>query len=221
MDGRGLAVPYCRDTAAFAVLTAMLVVVAATASIGLWPGDISGVRAFSSVANDATRLLCLILDSLGQEVVVIPATVAAAVALFLVKATRLGWLFALAMLVNGLAILLLKEVVDRPRPVLLGELTALAIGDGTSFPSGHVALTTGFFGAGLWALGRSGRSRGMWYGAAVLACVPVVLMGPTRVAWGAHWPSDVLGGYVLGIWSACLPAVLDRLLSRWSRRGAG
>ena len=205
----------------FAVLTAMLVVIAGTASIGLWPGDIGGLQAFSSVANDSTQLLCLILDCLGQEVVMIPATAGAVVALFLVKAPRLGWLFALAMLVNGLVILLLKEVVDRPRPVLVGELTALAVGNGNSFPSGHVALTTGFFGAGYWVLRRTGWSRGMWRGVVVLGCVPVVLMGPARVAWGAHWPSDVLGGYVLGTWSACVPVVVDGLLSRWRTRPAG
>jgi len=50
----------------------------------------------------------------------------------------------------------------------------------------------------LWLLHRYGAGRAVWRTAMVLAVVSVVGVGLTRVWLGVHWPSDLLGGWVLG-----------------------
>lgn len=105
-------------------------------------------------------------------------------ALWAVATVGVGWLLA-----NGL-----KEVVRRARPVVED---AVAHAPGYSFPSGHAMNTTV---AGLtltlllWpVLGPRARVVVPTAAAAV-----VLLTGADRVFLGAHFPSDVVAGILLG-----------------------
>lgn len=92
----------------------------------------------------------------------------------------------------GLALeLVLKALVDRPRP-------ALAAGFGSSFPSGHVLAAAAFWGLVPPWMYVVTRRRWAWAASAGLAAIAVVSVGLSRVYLGAHWPSDVLAGYVAG-----------------------
>jgi membrane-associated phospholipid phosphatase len=64
----------------------------------------------------------------------------------------------------------------------------------SSFPSGHVVYITSPCGLIAWfALARGNRP-------IFIAMLLLILgMGPFRVVDGAHWPSDVLAGYALGL----------------------
>lgn len=87
--------------------------------------------------------------------------------------------------------LALKALVDRPRP-------ALAVGFGSSFPSGHVLAAAAFWGlVPPWVYVVT-RRRWIWAVSASVAATAVVSVGLSRVYLGAHWPSDVVGGYVAG-----------------------
>jgi len=109
---------------------------------------------------------------------------------------------------------LLKELVERPRPstdlVLVTEHPTTF-----SFPSGHVVTALALFGLlGLLlpAVVRQRLPRTLLQG----FCLFVVLgMGPASVYTGAHWPSDVLGSYVL---SALYLALALWCYRRWGDR---
>jgi len=97
-----------------------------------------------------------------------------------------------------LAQALLKEAVGRPRPS--EDLVRVAEqATSFSFPSGHVVTAVTFFGLLLLlapVVVRRPLPRLVLQG----FCLFVVLgMGPASVYTGAHWPSDVLGSYVLSI----------------------
>ncbi len=99
---------------------------------------------------------------------------------------------------------LIKRFVGRDRPTLspLDDLASKA------FPSGHAAAAAACFGAlGYFAVRRLPRP---WSLVAVAACALVVLLvGVTRVYLGVHWPSDVLGGWALGVaWVAIVAFVV-------------
>lgn len=103
----------------------------------------------------------------------------------------------------------LKEMLGMPRPLgVLPEESVIVIGPGHrrgAFPSGHTATIALW--AGIWALSTPRR---LYSG---LAIALAVLVGISRIAVGVHWPSDVLGGLVLGWASAWIGL---RLAERWS-----
>ena len=143
-----------------------------------------------------------VITWLGSMAVIIP--LAATVGLFFVVRRR-RWrpLALLAAAIAGAVGLydIVKPLVSRPRPP-----QAIWIGHfrGASFPSGHAAQSIAFYTMLAIVLG-AGRSRraktALWAAAALI----VAVVGASRIYLGAHWLTDVLGGYALG---ACWIAVV-------------
>ena len=85
---------------------------------------------------------------------------------------------------------------SRPTPDLVHVVSHLK---SYSFPSGHVMFFLCYFGF-LWFLSYSllkvSPKRTVLL---VVLGLLIVLIGPSRIYLGAHWASDVLGAYLLGI----------------------
>lgn len=109
---------------------------------------------------------------------------------------------------------LLKVLVSRPRPPDAVIGTALG-----SFPSGHVIQATLVFGLLIPALYLvTGRVVAFWLGVALFTVV-VGGVSLSRVALGAHWPTDVLGSFFIG--GALLLSAEYLVGSRWARDRCG
>lgn len=107
-----------------------------------------------------------------------------------------------AMVVGAALTLALKHLVGRARPpasVMLGVFDS-----GYSFPSGHTAFSTVFFGlvAGLLLREARGGARRWLVVSAWVAASGAI--GATRLYLGYHWLTDVLAGWTLAV---CVLAV--------------
>ena len=117
--------------------------------------------------------------------------------------------------VVGIALLgtLVKVFVQRqrPTPALVNVFSPLS---DYSFPSGHVLFFVGFFGFLfflIYTLTPHSLPRALGL---VLFGTLIALVGISRVYLGQHWPSDVLGAYLLGsVWLA-----LMIYLYRWGKQ---
>jgi membrane-associated phospholipid phosphatase len=93
--------------------------------------------------------------------------------------------------VSAVAINALLKAILGPTPLEMSVQGSFASGN---FPSGHVVYITSLCGLlGWFALARG-------HHATFAAMLLLILgMGPLRILDGAHWPSDVLAGYALGL----------------------
>ena len=106
----------------------------------------------------------------------------------------------------NLASSLLKNIFDRPRPDLIPHLDHVS---SWSYPSGHATSVTAI------ALAFALLAPPPWRRAAAgCAAVAILLTALSRVMLGVHWPSDVLGGTMLGAAFALAAAAIDRRVSR-------
>ncbi|HWJ79757.1 MAG TPA: phosphatase PAP2 family protein [Niallia sp.] len=91
----------------------------------------------------------------------------------------------------------IKDVIERPRPIT----ASLEDADSFSFPSGHamVGLLLYLFIAHLLSKEIKRNSRKLVL--AGVALLLILLIGISRIVLGAHYPTDVIGGYLIGgIW---------------------
>ena len=124
----------------------------------------------------------------------------AVLAVAAVVATRRGtiWLaVAAAMFAAQIVVLGFKLGVDRLRPP---DVVVLELVTDASYPSGHVARVAATAGTVLLLAWPTLRRRGALATAlgSGLALGAVVIMCIARLAAGEHWPTDVLGGVLVG-----------------------
>ena len=116
------------------------------------------------------------------------------VALLIRRRYRLATYVAVTGLGTAVLSPLLKQLVDRLRPIV--DLPVAAAG-GPSFPSGHTLAATVWVGVALLVLLPVIPPRRRRIAVAVGVAV-VVVVGLTRIALGVHFVSDVLAGWLVG-----------------------
>lgn len=151
-----------------------------TAAIQSWPGWMHSVMvAFSAIGHPVTTIFIIVCIG--------------AAALYYAHAK-----LVLSAAVAGATIVvnsLLKFITGRARPE--NDYTSAMLFDTHSFPSGHTSGATVAFGfvaylawhflSPPWALGVT-----------ILCTIIIIGVGLSRIYLGAHYPSDVVAGWLLG-----------------------
>jgi undecaprenyl-diphosphatase len=194
---------------AFRSLTGLVAIVAAGCGFGVllllvrwgWPplagfdrNVVDGVNHAVAGQQVAVTVLTGISNLGGRAVLFWLITVTAVTMLI-----RRNYQLTAYLVVTGLGALALdpaiKLLVGRLRPMVP---TPVALAPGYSFPSGHALNATVFYGVMLLMFLPiiPPRLRRLVTG---LVIALVMLVGISRVALGVHYPSDVIGGWLLGV----------------------
>jgi undecaprenyl-diphosphatase len=164
---------------------------------GTLPGDVAVTRFVQGISGGELGEIVRFMNALGQTPIMLTIGSGCALVLLARRRPDAALLIVGAMLMR-IANPVLKTVFASPRPTTGGGVRVEEIASGFGFPSGHVMGMTLFTGALvclIWEAVPGRRSR-----IVVLLSAAVVLLasGVGRIAVGAHWPSDVLGGYLWG-----------------------
>ena len=167
------------------------------------PSDPLGPHWFEEIARDVTAL--------GGVAVLTFLAFASSGFLWLDGKHRAAVFVVVSVLGGYFVSTVVKEVFSRPRPDLVPHGSYVMT---SSFPSGHSMMSAATFltlGALLASVQPNRRLKVYLLGLALLLSV---LVGVSRVYLGVHWPSDVLGGWMLGAaW-----ALLCWAVARWLQR---
>ena len=104
---------------------------------------------------------------------------------------------------------LLKDAFARPRPDLVPHLDPV---NSLSYPSGHATSAALVY--LLFALLVPTVRRPVWLS---VAAVLAFLTGFSRITLGVHWPTDLIGGWMLGTAFALLGVAVARLSGRYGQ----
>jgi undecaprenyl-diphosphatase len=148
------------------------------------------------------------MTSLGSFVGLFFMTTAAALALWLCNHRPLA-VGLVASVLSSLAVsTVLKIAIGRNRPDIV---THEALTFTASFPSGHAFLSTVTMLSIAGFVGLASKRTDIARLCIVLAWVMIVLIGLSRLYLGVHWPTDVIGGWLLGVaWASLVTAWIGR-----------
>ena len=166
----------------------------AVAFVGVLPADAAVRAALLGWATPSVVALMRLVNHGGDWRVLLPGTLV----LFLVfrRARERWWIWMALMIAAPMTEGLLKIAIGRTRPE----------GPTFGFPSGHATAAAAFFGAVLYlAESLPPTSRRL---TRTLAVACMILVGLARIILRAHWPSDVLGGFTVGLALASIAAII-------------
>ena len=151
------------------------------------------------------------ITALGGPTVLAMVVLAVVGFLLLQTRYRTALFVAITALSGRLVEMALKQAFNRPRPTVVPHLREVF---STSFPSGHAmesAIIYLTLGAVLMRVATSRLVKAYCLGLAVLL---TVLVGSSRVYLGVHYPTDVIGGWIIGfVWASICWLIAERFES--------
>ncbi len=103
-----------------------------------------------------------------------------------------------------------KQLLHQPRPYWIGDVKQLAAETSYGIPSTHASDSFAVWGF----LATRLRQRWLW----IVACLVVFLISLSRLYLGVHFPTDVLGGWLISLIAISLFAAGEPLVLPWLKK---
>ena len=193
-----------------AFLIGFCVMAAFAASYDTFPADVWLAHRLQEVDGAAFRGALDVPEALADLPLVLAVWLPAVALLWLLRQPGRALLLVVAPLgwvINSGV----KALVERPRPSP-GIVAVTDHSSSGSFPSGHAITAFLIFGLLLYFATLLVRPAPLRLALQVACLYGIAFTGLARVYHGAHWPSDVLGGFYLGALVLAVLVAFDRLV---------
>lgn len=190
-----------RKKALYVVLGLAILFLLLTAFVYLLPTTVIDLEFSEEVQEHNSPLLDAVMKGVswfGMQVVAVSLTLGSAL-IFLLLRLRRESLFLSLTLLSSVLNFGLKLLVNRPRPT--DDLVRIVDQvQHQSFPSGHTVFYVTFFGFLIFLLYRLREiPQTVRWGVGGVSLGLILAIPFSRVYLGAHWFSDVVAGFVLGL----------------------
>ena len=177
-----------------------------------FPGDLWLAQSIQSISGDfltsVMQGISFIFDSWFSYIMV--------VIISLLAWWCTSWKEAILVVVGGTLSAtgaLFKAIIDRPRPS--SDLVMIfSESDRSSFPSGHSLFAIVICGFVVYLAVTRTSNKHLRISVLAVLAILVLLLGISRIYLGAHWPSDVIGGYLTGGVYLTILIWIDRIWSK-------
>ena len=155
--------------------------------------DLNIYKFFSeNIINDKLTPIVKIITHIGGAKIVFVLTV---LAIILIKGLK-NKLFLLTGIVGTAGLnVVLKHIIQRERP----NINRLIPEKGYSFPSGHSMMSMAFYGMLIFLIFKYVKNTALKWTLIVILTILLSTIGITRIYLGVHYPSDVIGGFLVSL----------------------
>ena len=155
--------------------------------------DLNIYKFFSeNIINDKLTPIVKVITHIGGAKIVLVLTL---LAIILIKGLK-NKLFLLTGIVGTAGLnVVLKHIVQRERP----NINRLIPEKGYSFPSGHSMMSMAFYGMLIFLIFKYVKNTALKWTLIVILTILLSTIGITRIYLGVHYPSDVIGGFVVSL----------------------
>ncbi|MEI6462304.1 MAG: phosphatase PAP2 family protein [bacterium] len=137
-----------------------------------------------------------IVTSIGSLPVVFTVFCILIIIFVIVKRKRYILPLIVTVLGNGIFVELVKLIFVRSRPIITNSLV---VETSFSYPSGHTLIAIALFGLIVIYVWKEYKSKFVRLLSLFIGILLILLIGFSRIYLGAHWPSDVLASYLIGL----------------------
>lgn len=141
--------------------------------------------------SDFVTPIAKIITNLGGAISLISITI---ILLVVLKNKKIGIAVMINLLISTVLNIILKNVVQRPRPNEFRLITET----GYSFPSGHSMVSMAFYGFLIYLIYKLVKIVNKWTLIISLSII-ICTIGISRIYLGVHYASDVLAGFTISI----------------------
>ena len=155
--------------------------------------DLNIYKFFSeNIINDKLTPIVKVITHIGGAKIVFVLTI---LAIILIKGLK-NKLFLLTGIVGTAGLnVVLKHIIQRERP----NINRLIPEKGYSFPSGHSMMSMAFDGMLIFLIFKYVKNTALKWTLIVILTILLSTIGITRIYLGVHYPSDVIGGFLVSL----------------------
>lgn len=115
--------------------------------------------------------------------------------LIVLKNKKLGLSISINLIIITILNLLLKNIVQRPRPTEYRMISET----GYSFPSGHSMVSMAFYGYLIYLTYKNVKNVKLKWSLIIILSILIITIGTSRIYLGVHYTSDVIAGFMISI----------------------